>query len=107
MRELISRLDVNLPAERRPRRLRANPALRRLVRETRLDAAQLIAPLFVVSGRDRREPISSMPGHARLSPDLALAEARRLAALGVGGVLLFGIPDTKDPEGNGAADPDG
>jgi porphobilinogen synthase len=107
MREVISRLDVTLPAERRPRRLRANPALRRLVRETRLDAGQLIAPLFVVSGRDRREPISSLLGHSRLSPDLALAEARRLAGLGVGGVLLFGIPDTKDPEGSGAADPDG
>ena len=107
MRELISRLDVTLPAERRPRRLRANPALRRLVRETRLDAGQLIAPLFVVSGRDRREPISSMPGHARLSPDLALSEARRLAGLGVGGVLLFGIPDAKDPEGTAASDPEG
>jgi porphobilinogen synthase len=107
MREVIARLDVTLPAERRPRRLRANPALRRLVRETRVDAGQLIAPLFVVSGRDRREPISSLLGHARLSPDLALAEARRLAGLGVGGVLLFGIPDTKDPEGSGAADPDG
>jgi porphobilinogen synthase len=107
MRELISRIDVTLPAERRPRRLRANPALRRLVRETRLDPGQLIAPLFVVSGRDRQEPISSLLGHSRLSPDLALAEARRLAGLGVGGVLLFGIPDDKDPEGSGAADPDG
>jgi porphobilinogen synthase len=107
MRELARRLEVTLPGERRPRRLRANPALRRLVRETRLDAGQLIAPLFVVSGRDRREPISSLKGHSRLSPDLALAEARRLAGLGVGGVLLFGIPDEKDPQGSGAADPDG
>jgi porphobilinogen synthase len=107
MRELLSRLDVTLPAERRPRRLRANPALRRLVRETRLDAAQLIAPLFVVPGKGRSEPISSLVGHSRLSPDLALAEARRLAALGVGGVLLFGLPETKDPEGIAAADPDG
>ncbi|HEY8811837.1 MAG TPA: porphobilinogen synthase [Candidatus Dormibacteraeota bacterium] len=96
-----------MPSERRPRRLRANPALRRLVRETRLDAGQLIAPLFVVSGRDRREPISSLKGHSRLSPDIALVEARRLAGMGVGGVLLFGIPDAKDPEGNAAADPDG
>ena len=107
MRELARRIDVTLPGERRPRRLRANPALRRLVRETRLDAGQLIAPLFVVSGRDRREPISSLKGHSRLSPDLALAEARRLAGMGVGGVLLFGIPDSKDPEGSGAADPAG
>src|ERR1700682_3396330 len=107
MRELVSRLAVPVPAERRPRRLRANPALRRLVRETRLDPGQLIAPLFVVSGRDRREPISSLKGHARLSPELAVAEARRLAGPGGGGVLLFGIPDAKDPEGIAAADPDG
>jgi len=74
------------------------------VRETRLHAAQLVAPIFVVSGRGRREEISSLKGHARLSPDLAVAEADRLAALGVGGVLLFGIPDSKDARGEGAAD---
>jgi porphobilinogen synthase len=107
MAQLRSRVQVPLPAERRPRRLRSTPALRRLVRETRLDAAQLIAPLFVVSGRGRREEISSLKGHARLSPDLALAEAERLAGLGVGGVLLFGIPDAKDAVGSGAADPAG
>jgi len=103
MPELRSRLQVDLPGERRPRRLRSSPALRRLVRETRLDPAQLVAPLFVVSGRERREEISSLKGHSRWSPDLALAEARRLARLGVGGVLLFGIPDAKDAEGSGAA----
>jgi porphobilinogen synthase len=101
--ELRSRLQVTLPAERRPRRLRSNPALRRLVRETRLDPAQLVAPLFVVSGRERREEISSLKGHSRLSPDLAVAEARRLAGLGIGGVLLFGIPDAKDAQGSGAS----
>jgi porphobilinogen synthase len=74
------------------------------VRETRLHAAQLVAPIFVVSGRRRRDEISSLKGHARLSPDLAVAEAERLAALGVGGVLLFGIPDSKDARGEGAAD---
>jgi porphobilinogen synthase len=105
--ELRSRLQVRLPAERRPRRLRSSPALRRLVRETRLDPAQLVAPLFVVSGRERREEISSLKGHSRLSPDLAVAEARRLASLGVGGVLLFGIPEAKDAEGSGASDPGG
>jgi porphobilinogen synthase len=84
--------------------LRANPQLRALVRETRLHAAQLIAPIFVVSGRARREEIASLKGHARLSPDLAVVEAERLAALGVGGILLFGIPDMKDPRGEGAAD---
>jgi porphobilinogen synthase len=77
------------------------------VRETRLHAAQLVAPIFVVSGRGRREEISSLEGHARLSPDLAEAEAERLAALGVGGVLLFGIPDSKDARGEGAADDGG
>ena len=77
------------------------------MRETRLHAAQLVAPIFVVSGRGRREEISSLKGHARLSPDLAEAEAERLAALGVGGVLLFGIPDSKDARGEGAADDGG
>ena len=91
----------------RPRRLRSNPGLRNLVRETRLDAAQLVAPIFVVSGRRRREEISTLKGHARLSPDLAAAEAGRLARLGVGGILLFGIPESKDAQGDGAADPRG
>jgi porphobilinogen synthase len=58
----------------------------------------------VVSGRGRREEISSLKGHARLSPDLAVAEAARLAGLGIGGVLLFGIPDSKDARGESAAD---
>jgi porphobilinogen synthase len=67
----------------------------------------MIAPIFVISGRGRREPIASMPGHARLSPDLAALHARELADLGVGGVLLFGIPDEKEPLGRGASDPEG
>ena len=107
MRELISRPDVATPGRHRPRRLRANAALRALVRETRLDPAQLIAPLFVINGRERRQEISSLKGHYRLTPDLALLEAQRLARLGVGGVLLFGIPDSKDAVGSGAADPQG
>jgi porphobilinogen synthase len=77
------------------------------VRETWLHPSQLVAPLFVVSGRRRREEIASLNGHARLSPDLALAEAGRLAKLGVGGVLLFGIPETKDARGEMAADENG
>jgi porphobilinogen synthase len=81
--------------------------LRSLVKGTRLSAGQLVMPLFVVSGRDRSEPIGSLPGHARLSADRAVAKARELAHLGVGGVLLFGIPDHKDDEGSGAADPAG
>jgi porphobilinogen synthase len=104
VRELLRTETVPIPIGDRPRRLRASPQLRALVRETRLDPAQLIAPIFVVSGRARREDISSLKGHARLSPDLAVAEAERLAGLGVGGVLLFGIPDIKDPRGEGAAD---
>jgi porphobilinogen synthase len=107
VRELLRTRTVPIPAgdrHDRPRRLRANPALRELVRETRLHPAQLVAPIFVVSGRGRREEISSLKGHARLSPDLAVAEAERLAGLGVGGVLLFGIPDSKDARGEGAAD---
>jgi porphobilinogen synthase len=104
VRELLRTETSPIPVGDRPRRLRANPHLRSLVRETRLHAAQLIAPLFVVSGRGRREEIPSLKGHARLSPDLALAEAERLALLGVGGILLFGIPDIKDPRGEGAAD---
>ena len=82
-------------------------ATRALVRETRLVARQLVAPLFVVPGSGREEPIPSLAGHSRLSPDLALEKARELAAAGVGGLLLFGIPDSKDEEGRGAADPDG
>lgn len=98
---------VAVPGVSRPRRLRTSPALRALVRETRLDPEQLIAPLFVISGKDRRQPITSLKGHSRLTPDLALREAQRLAELRVGGVLLFGIPDAKDARGSGADDPDG
>jgi porphobilinogen synthase len=98
---------VTVPGADRPRRLRSNPAMRALVRETRLHPAQLLAPIFVVSGRRRREDIASLKGHARVSPDLALAEAERLAGLGVGGVLLFGIPDVKDARGEAAADENG
>jgi porphobilinogen synthase len=72
-----------------------------------LSAGQLVMPLFVVGGRNRVEPIGSLPGHARLSVDGAVDKARELARLGVGGVLLFGIPERKDEEGSGAADPGG
>ena len=107
MREVLRARNVRLPGAERPRRLRANTVLRALVRETRLDPGQLVAPLFVVSGRRRRDEIPSLKGHARISPDLALAEAHRLAELGVGGVLLFGIPDSKDVRGEMAADETG
>src|SRR6266540_364043 len=107
MRELISKPAVATPGAERPRRLRANPALRDLVRETRLDPRQLIAPLFVINGRAQRQEISSLKGYHRLTPDLALREAHRFAELGIGGVLPFGIPETKDAEGSGADDPRG
>jgi porphobilinogen synthase len=67
----------------------------------------LIAPLFVRPGHGVREPIESMPGVSRLSPDEAVLEAERLAALGIGGLLLFGLPASKDPEGTGAWATDG
>jgi porphobilinogen synthase len=92
------------PLVGRGRRLRRTAASRSFVRETRLDPAMLVAPLFVRSGRNRREPIESMPGVARLSPDVAIDEAVRVASLGVGGVLLFGLPDAKDPVGSAAWD---
>ncbi len=63
-----------------------------MVAETQLSAAQLIAPLFVIEGTSTRTPISSMPGHCRMTADLAAREAADLSALGVGAVLLFGIP---------------
>jgi porphobilinogen synthase len=67
----------------------------------------LISPIFVVPGTGRRQPLEALPGHDRLSPDLAVEHAHRLADLGVGGVLLFGVPDDKDDVGHGAADPAG
>jgi porphobilinogen synthase len=91
----------------RPRRLRRTPALRSLVRETRLHPSMLVAPLFVRPGTGVREPISSLAGQARLSPDQAVVEAERLARLGVGGIILFGLPDAKDDEGSGAWIEDG
>jgi len=91
----------------RPRRLRRTARLRAMVRETSLAPAHLIQPLFVHSGEGRRTEIASMPGQARLSPDLVAEEAARLDRLGVGGAILFGIPDVKDAIGSGAADPDG
>jgi len=91
----------------RPRRLRRSPALRRLVRETRLSVDQLVDALFVVPGSKVREEIPSMPGVFRLSADLLGEEARKLAGLGIPGAILFGIPEKKDEKGSGASDPHG
>ncbi|MEX1168529.1 MAG: porphobilinogen synthase [Chloroflexota bacterium] len=87
------------PRTVRPRRLRRTPALRALVRETRLHPSMLVAPLFVQPGSGVHLPIDSMPGVFRVSPDVAAEETARLADLGVGGVLLFGLPEAKDPLG--------
>jgi porphobilinogen synthase len=91
----------------RLRRLRATRALRGLVRETSLEPADLVYPLFVAHGLDRREPIEAMPGIDRLSIGHAVAEAGEAAALGIPGVLLFGLPAAKDEEGSGAWDEEG
>jgi porphobilinogen synthase len=91
----------------RLRRLRRTAALRDLVRETRLAAADLVLPLFVESGLDGRRPIAAMPGVERLSISEAVREAGEAEALGLPAVLLFGIPAEKDAEGSGAWDDEG
>jgi len=91
--------------EERPRRLRGSAALRRLVRETELSAADLICPLFVVNGRGVKKPIGSMPGINHLSVDNLLPEAAELQARGIPAVMLFGMPDRKDRQGSAAWDP--
>jgi porphobilinogen synthase len=95
-------MTTNPAGSPRLRRLRRTPAIRALVRETRPHPSMLVAPLFVRPGSGIREPIGSMPGVVRLSPDEAVVEARRLAGLGVGGVIVFGLPADKDPVGTGA-----
>ncbi len=84
----------------RPRRLRSSDAMRRLVRETRLDASQFILPLFVRHGSGIRTPIGSMPGTFQTSVDECVLDAERALEAGIGGVLLFGLPDTKDASGS-------
>ena len=91
----------------RPRRLRRTAALRDLVRETRLHPKMLIAPIFVRGGTGLRRAIASLPGVDHVSPDEALRDAERYAELGIGGVILFGLPDEKDDIGSGAWIEDG
>ncbi|HEX2500337.1 MAG TPA: porphobilinogen synthase [Methylomirabilota bacterium] len=91
----------------RPRRLRESPLLRRMVRETRLGVENLILPLFAVHGRGVRDPVESMPGVSRLSLDELLKEAKDAASMGIPAVLLFGIPQSKDPRGSEAYAEDG
>ena len=93
--------------ETRLRRLRRTPALRGLVRETRLQAQDLVLPIFIEAGLNGRSPIEAMPGVARLGIEEAVREADEVASLGLPGLLLFGIPAHKDPEGSGAWDDEG
>jgi porphobilinogen synthase len=91
----------------RLRRLREHDALRRMVRETSLSPSDLIYPIFVTEGRDRREEIASMPGQFRLSIDLLVKEAGEVAGLGIPAIILFGIPERKDERGSSGFDPNG
>jgi porphobilinogen synthase len=91
----------------RPRRLRESMLIRRIVRETRLSVENLILPLFAVHGRGVRDAIGSMPGVFRLSVDELLKEAKDAASMGIPAVLLFGIPQSKDPRGSEAYAEDG
>ncbi len=93
--------------QQRPRRLRASEPIRRLVRETYLTPSQFILPLFVCPGEGVRREISSMPGNAQLSVDNLVREAEECKRLGIGGVILFGIPEEKDELASGAYAADG
>ena len=93
--------------QRRMRRLRRTPAIRRLVAETRVSVDDLIAPLFVREGIELPQPIASIPGVVQHTLDSLEREVSHLVDLGVPGVILFGVPETKDDEGSGAWDPNG
>src|SRR5438270_222188 len=93
--------------QRRLRRLRRTPALRRMVAETRLGVDDLVAPLFVRDGISEPQPIESLPGVMQHTRESLRKEVVELAALGIPGVILFGVPAHKDAEGSGAWDPDG
>jgi porphobilinogen synthase len=95
------------PGVYRPRRLREKPLLRKMVRETVLAVDDLVYPLFVVHGRGVREEISAMPGQFQLSIDELVKEAKDAAGMGIPAVLLFGIPEEKDPRGSEAYADDG
>jgi porphobilinogen synthase len=97
---------MSFPAHR-PRRLRRTEALRGLVRETRLSAAGLIYPMFVCPGRKVRQEVASMPGVFQQSADEIVEECREVEALGIPGVILFGLPEKKDPRGEISTAADG
>src|ERR1044072_9155493 len=88
----------------RPRRLRSSESIRALVRETRLHPGKFILPLFVCPGEGVRREISSMPGNYQMSIDETVKECAEIEALGIGGIILFGLPETKDEMASGAYD---
>jgi len=93
--------------EYRPRRLRQNDAFRRMIRETRLSVDDLILPLFAIDGKGVKNPIDSMPGHFQLSIDNLINTSKKAYELGIPAIMLFGIPDKKDPLATGAYAKDG
>ncbi len=92
---------------RRPRRLRQSPAMRRLVAETRLHPSELILPAFIKEDADEPVPIASMPGVVQHTADSLKAAAAEAAELGLGGIMLFGVPESRDAEGSAGLDPEG
>ncbi|MFI6232031.1 porphobilinogen synthase [Micromonospora sp. NPDC050784] len=93
--------------EIRPRRLRRNPAVRRLVSETRVDPAELVVPMFVKEGLTEPRAIGSLPGVLQHSRDSLRKAAAEAVQAGVGGIMLFGVPEQRDPTGSGGIDPNG
>ncbi|MCT2360381.1 porphobilinogen synthase [Kocuria marina] len=99
--------DVSYDLVSRPRRLRSTPAMRRFTAETRVTPSELILPVFVKEGLDEPQPLASMPGVVQHTMDSLKRAAAEAVELGLGGFMLFGIPQTRDAEGSAALDPDG
>ncbi|WP_286738477.1 porphobilinogen synthase [Kocuria sp. UBA1838] len=99
--------DVSYDLVSRPRRLRSTPAMRRFTAETRVTPSELILPVFVKEGLDEPQPLASMPGVVQHNMDSLKRAAAEAVELGLGGFILFGIPQTRDAEGSAALDPDG
>src|SRR5215472_15350123 len=91
----------------RMRRLRTSEPMRSLVRETRLEPSQFILPLFVCPGEGVRKEISAMPGNYQLSVDEFVKECEEVRSLGIGGIIVFGLPESKDEQASGAYDDHG
>ena len=99
--------DVSYDLVSRPRRLRSTPAMRRFASETRVSPSELILPVFVKEGLDEPQPLASMPGVVQHSMDSLKRAAAEAVELGLGGFMIFGVPQTRDAEGTAALDPDG